>query len=132
MLGFLTLGVFSNNFVLFIIAGALIGLGLSALLGAPLRYIMLNESRADERSVAQGVVAIFTSTGQLLGAALTGAIAASRALTTGLAAGYSLAFLITGLISLLLIAVAFRLKHRAAEQATIKQNEITAKTDQTA
>jgi EmrB/QacA subfamily drug resistance transporter len=129
MLGFLTLGVFSNNFVLFIIAGALIGLGLSALLGAPLRYIMLNESRADERSVAQGVVAIFTSTGQLLGAALTGAIAASRALTTGLAAGYSLAFLITGLISLLLIAVAFRLKNRSAEQATIKQNEITAKAD---
>jgi len=28
-----------------------------------------------------------------------------------------------------LIAVAFRLKNRSAEQATIKQNEITAKAD---
>ena len=93
---------------------------------------MLNESRADERSVAQGVVAIFSSTGQLLGAALTGAIAASRALTTGLAAGYSLAFLITGLLSLVLIAVAFLLKNHEVEQKTIQQNEITVKSDQAA
>jgi EmrB/QacA subfamily drug resistance transporter len=129
MLGFIMLGLFSSSMALFILAGVLIGLGLSALLGAPLRYIMLNESTLAERSVAQGVVAVFSSTGQLLGAALTGAIAASRSATAGAAAGYSLAFFITGLLSLLLFGITFLLKNRASEQATVQHNEKTPATD---
>ena len=129
MLGFILLGLFSGSMALFITAGVLIGLGLSALLGAPLRYIMLNESKLEERSVAQGVVAVFSSTGQLLGGALTGAIAASYSLTSGAAAGYSLAFLVTGMLSLLLFIIAFLLKNRTDEQATVKSNQRSAEKD---
>jgi len=110
-------GLFSSSLAMFIFSGVLIGLGLSALLGAPLRYIMLNESRLEERSVAQGVVAIFSSAGQLLGGALTGAIASSRTGSGGAGAGYSLAFLVIGGISLVLAVLALQLKSRQAEQA---------------
>ncbi len=48
----------------FILAGFIIGLGLSALLGAPVRYIMLNEAPAADRTAAQGGIALFTSIGQ--------------------------------------------------------------------
>jgi predicted phage tail protein len=74
-------------------------------------------------------VAVFSSTGQLLGAALTGAIAASRSVTAGAAAGYSLAFFITGLLSLLLFGITFLLKNRASEQATVQRNEKAPATD---
>jgi EmrB/QacA subfamily drug resistance transporter len=128
-LGMALLGLFSHSMFFFILAGVFIGLGLSSLLGAPLRYVMLNESSAAERSTAQGVVAVFSSTGQLLGASLTGAIAASRAQTAGAAAGYSLAFLITGIISLVMVGIAFLLKNRTTEQATVKQNETRVETN---
>lgn len=123
-IGLVMLGMFSGYLELFILSGALIGLGMSALLGAPMRYIMLNESKASERSVAQGVLAVFTSTGQLTGAALTGAMAASLAQTQGTAAGYSLAFMVIGGLSLGLVLLALLLKKRAAEQATARENEI--------
>lgn len=123
VLGFSMLGLFSANIALFIIACALIGLGLSALLGAPLRYIMLNESSKEERSVAQGIVAVFASTGQLLGSALTGSIAASFSLTRGIASGYSLAFLVTGFVGLILFGLSFLLKNRASELETVRNNE---------
>ena len=118
--GMVLVGLFSSSLAMFIFSGVLIGLGLSALLGAPLRYIMLNESRLEERSVAQGVVAIFTSAGQLLGGALTGAIASSRTSAGGAGAGYSLAFLVIGAISLVLAVIALQLKSRQAEQAAVK------------
>ena len=122
--GFIMLGLFSSNMGLFITACALIGLGLSALLGAPLRYIMLNESTAAERSVTQGIVAVFSSTGQLLGSALTGSIAASFAQSRGTAAGYSLAFMVTGLVAVVLFGLSLFLKNRANELETVKKNEV--------
>ncbi len=118
--GMVLVGLFSSSLAMFIFSGVLIGLGLSALLGAPLRYIMLNESRLEERSVAQGVVAIFTSAGQLLGGALTGAIASSRTSAGGAGTGYSLAFLVIGGISLLLAVLSLQLKKRQAEQAVVQ------------
>ncbi len=118
--GMALVGLFSGSLAVFITAGVLIGLGLSALLGAPLRYIMLNESRLEERSVAQGVVAIFTSAGQLLGGALTGAIASSGGASGSPSAGYSLAFLTIGAMSLLLALMALRLKNRQAEQSAAR------------
>ncbi len=123
MIGMTLLGLFATNLVLFIFAGVLIGFGLSTLLGAPLRYITLNEAKVSERSVAQGVISIFSSAGQMLGGALIGAIAASRIQTMGAAAGYSLAFLIMGIISLILVGISFKLKNRAAEQNQVLNNE---------
>ncbi len=95
-------------------ASILIGLGLAALLGAPIRYITINESPEADRAAAQGVVTIFTSTGQLVGAALVGAVVAS---VGGGIAGYTRAFLVLGIVMLVLLALATLLKSRARERA---------------
>lgn len=125
--GMFMLGLLANNLWLFILAGILIGLGMSALLGAPMRYIMLNEARVSERSVAQGVLAVFASAGQLIGSTLTGAIAASHTQGAGSgAAGYTLAFLVLGGFSLVLVLLSMLLKNRAAELETAQHNEVAA------
>lgn len=98
----------------FYAASILIGLGLAALLGAPIRYITINESPEDARAAAQGVVTIFTSTGQLVGAALVGAVAAS---VGGGLLGYTRAFFVLGVVMVVLLGVATLLKSRAQEQA---------------
>ena len=113
------LGNFAANMAMFIISGLLIGLGLVALLGAPLRYIMLNEVSAADRSSAQGVLTLFTSVGQLMGASVVGAVAASGG---GGAAGFSSAYLVTGGIAVVLALIAFNLKSRAAERETVTRN----------
>ncbi|MCB0054977.1 MAG: hypothetical protein KDE01_35410, partial [Caldilineaceae bacterium] len=92
--------------------------GLSALLGAPIRYIMLNEVGADDRASAQAVATIFTSVGQLVGAALVGAVAASAG---GGVDGYGMAYLVIGVVALMLTVLAFGLKSQSAEVATVKE-----------
>jgi len=85
-----------------IVAGALVGLGLSGLLGAPLRYILLAEVPADERAAAQGLLTIFIGIGQLLCGVLIGAIASSAG---GGAVGYREAFgTIAVLVALMAVA----------------------------
>ena len=123
--GMLLLGVQASSLWLFILSGILIGLGMSALLGAPMRYIMLNEARLSERSVAQGVLGVFTSAGQLIGGTLTGAIAASQGAGDG-ARGYMLAFLVIGGLSLILVLLSTLLKNRAEELETVRRNEAAA------
>ena len=100
---------------LFLLAGVLVGGGLSSLLGAPIRYIMLNEAAPGDRSVAQGVTTLSGSVGQLIGGALVGAVAASSADSV---AGYSNAYLVVGVLSIILILAASQLKNRASELAT--------------
>ena len=117
--GMVLLGLFNGTLGLFILAGVVIGLGLSALLGAPIRYIMLSEAAAADRAAAQGVMTLFTSTGQLLSAALVGAVAASQG---GGADGYSTAFLVIAGVALVLLVLSFGLKTRAAEMATMQAN----------
>jgi multidrug resistance protein len=121
-IGMFLLSQFAASMTLFIISGLLIGLGLSALLGAPVRYIMLNEATASERSVAQGVVTLFSSIGQLTGSALVGAVAASRAGLSALA-GYSTAFLLVAISGTVLVVISVFLKDRGAEMDTIQSTE---------
>lgn len=118
--GLFTLSVYPGQWPLFITASVFIGLGLSALLGAPIRYIMLNEARQEDRAAAQAVITVFTSTGQLLSGALVGAIAAS---TGGGVTGYSLAFKVIGVVILSLILLTLGLKNRARELATTTQSD---------
>jgi EmrB/QacA subfamily drug resistance transporter len=106
--GMLLMSLFTTNLVMFIVSSLLIGLGLSALLGAPIRYIMLNEACLEERSIAQGTVALFTSTGQLLSGALVGAVAASSS--------YANAFFMIAIIGLLLVFTSLFLKNRVEER----------------
>ncbi len=91
---------------------ALIGLGLSALLGAPLRYIMNRETEPHERASGQAVLTIFTSTGQIVSAALVGALVAGLGGGMG---GLRSAFLSLGFLSVILILLTFRLKTRQQE-----------------
>lgn len=102
----------------YLTAGVLVGLGLSALLGAPIRYITLAETTQLDRSAAQGMVSIFTSVGQLLGGAAVGAVAASAG---GAAGGYQAAFAMIGALAVVLFGVALLLRStgpvRTAEPA---------------
>jgi MFS family permease len=61
----------------FYLSGALVGFGMSALLGAPLRYIALHEAGAERRGAGQGLLTLCVSVGQLVGAALIGGVVGS-------------------------------------------------------
>ncbi len=100
---------------LFVVGGIIGGFGFSALLGAPLRYIVLNEASAADRGTAQGLLTVFLAIGQLSGAAVIGGVAASRG---GGTQGYQLALLILGILTAVLAVAAFGLKSRAVERAT--------------
>jgi len=118
--GMLALSLFSESWPLFFAATILIGLGLSALLGAPIRYIMLNEAPVEDRTVAQALITIFTGVGQLFSGASVGAIVASAG---GGVAGYSAAYGIIGVVAILLLFLSTGLKSRAIEQATMAENK---------
>lgn len=96
-----------------ILATALMGLGLASVLGAPLRYILLNEAAPEDRTAAQGLLTIFTSIGQLLSGALVGAVAQSHGGGHG---GYGAAFTVIGVITILAALSAPFLKSRAQEK----------------
>lgn len=117
-LGTIMMGLWGSSQVGYYGGSILVGFGLAALLGAPIRYIMLNEAAARERAAAQSVATVFTSVGQLVGAAVVGAIVDS----VGGAAGYSAAFLTIGGIAIVLAILAFALKSRGQELATVAAN----------
>lgn len=58
-------------------AGVMVGFGMSALLGAPLRYIALQESGEGRRGAGQGLLTLCVSIGQLIGAAVVGGVVGS-------------------------------------------------------
>ncbi len=127
--GFFLLSQVSTSTVGFISSGILIGLGLSALLGAPLRYILLNEAAASERSTAQGVITVFGSIGQLIGSALIGGLAYSFG--SGVS-GYQTAFIVVALIFAILAGMAFFLKGRSDEIAKARKTEGAQEKEKTA
>jgi len=113
----LTAGMFGLTFhslsiVTFYIAAAFIGLGMGFLVGAPLRYIMLNEAKKSERGSAQGMLTIFTGMGQLFGGVLVGAIASSRG---GGEIGLRFSYFWVAVIMFVLFAVTLGLKNRQKE-----------------
>lgn len=122
-LGALMLSIWNAALWSFILAGVVIGLGLSALLGAPVRYIMLNEAPESERAAAQGAIAIFTSIGQLISSALVGAIAASAGGGVG---GYGAAYLAIGILAAVLAMLTLGLKSRWQEMQPIDHSISTA------
>jgi EmrB/QacA subfamily drug resistance transporter len=107
----------------FIASGAVIGLGLSSLLGAPMRYIMLNEASAADRTSAQGMISLSTSVGQLTSSALIGAVAASIG---GGVKGYGTAYMVVGVTAGLMVILTLGLKNHQQELSTVVQNAQTA------
>jgi EmrB/QacA subfamily drug resistance transporter len=110
----------------FIASGMVIGLGLSSLLGAPMRYIMLNEASAEDRTSAQGVITLFTSIGQMASSAIVGAVAASMG---GGVTGYSSAYMVVGVIAAVMVILTLGLKNQQQERATQSQAESIPATD---
>ncbi len=121
--GMLAVGAAEPTPAAFYAAGIVIGLGLAALLGSSLRYVMLNEAPPAERGSAQGVLTLFTSIGQLTGAALVGALVASRG---GALEGYALAFQVVGGAMLALTLLSLGLKARRDELATVARHAAAA------
>lgn len=108
--GILIYGAAAMDFVSFIGGGIVSGIGLAALLGAPLRYIILEEARPEDRTSAQGLLNIFLAIGQLTGAAIVGAVAASRG---GGQIGYQAAFIVLAALTLAMLLLSFRLRAQA-------------------
>jgi MFS family permease len=116
--GMAIMALLSTTTTLFYLASMLIGGGLSCLLGSSLSYILLNEAERTERTVAQGVVTLFMTVGQLTGGALVGAIATS---SVDAADGYRTAFLVIAGAAFVLMLLAPLLKGRQAEMERARQ-----------
>ncbi len=118
-IGMFALALNNGSLILFYTAASISGIGMGFLLGAPLRYIMLKEARASERASGQGVLTLFTGTGQLFGSALVGAVASSQG---GGSTGLQIAYGMVGAILFLLIIVSFNLKSRTEELNTVQES----------
>jgi multidrug resistance protein len=105
----------SASRVNFYTAGIFMGLGSAMLQGSALRYIMLNEVQSSERALGQGIITLFTSTGQMTGVTLIGIIVAS---VSSKLDGYSKSFLTIAIIALSVMLMSYRLKSRSEELAS--------------
>ncbi len=114
VIGVLLISLETQVISLFYTGTALFGLGLSALVGSSLRYIVLNEVNASERAVSQGMITIFTSTGQITGSVVIGIIAVAA----GGLKGYQNAFLFLSVLTFLLVLLSLFLKGHKKEMET--------------
>ncbi len=104
-IGFYMMSVTGTSLFFYYLNGTFIGLGMSVLSGSSLRYIMLNNTDAEDRAVSQGMLTIFTSVGQLAGSALVGILLAS------FTNGYTLIFTGISVLLAILIFVSVKLKN---------------------
>lgn len=111
--GMLLMGMFQSIWPGFILGTVFIGFGISALLGAPIRYVILNETPQELRSTGQGLMAIFTSAGQLLTAAVIAAVISSH---HNAPEGFALAYLGVGVFTCALLLPAWRLKSKSVRE----------------
>ena len=89
---------FIPQFWAFVASTVVVGLGISGLLGAPLRYMMITKAPAQFRGSAQGVLAVMIGLGQLFGGAAAGAIAAEEH-SLGLAHAYREVFAAAAIVT---------------------------------
>ena len=105
--GLLVYSLADINYATFIGGGMVVGVGVAALLGAPLRYIVLEEARPEDRASTQGLLNIFLAIGQLSGAAIVGAVATSAG---GGTTGYQTSFMVLAAITVVIGSIAFAMK----------------------
>jgi len=115
IIGLFLLSMYSTRFNMFIFAAVLIGVGMSTAIGSPPRYIMLVESPPKERASGQALINIITSAGQLVGGALIGAVIGSYA---GQLRGYEFAFVLMGVVAIVMTILAMRLKSKKQQLKT--------------
>jgi MFS family permease len=109
--GLVLFGLLSGNYIWFFINTILIGTGLISLLGAPVRYIVLNNTPATERATQQGLLSVFSGIGQLISGVMIGGIIESMG---GGLLGFSVAFITVGVISLSLFIESLFLRSKAS------------------
>jgi MFS family permease len=97
-----------------VLAMVIAGIGFGALLGAPTRYIVTNETTERTRATAIGLLSQFLIIGQILGGSIAGGIM-GNALSD--AAAYRNTYLAFAAIALLALAVTATLRPRRAEIA---------------
>jgi MFS family permease len=110
--GLMAFGLLALTRASFFGAGALTGLGLAVLLGAPLRYVVMREVAEDQRGAGQGLLTLSLSIGQLAGAALVGGVTTARA---GQLSGFQEAYLWIGAGTAIVLVLSTGLK-RAVER----------------
>jgi MFS family permease len=109
--GLVMLALAPLDLVSFYSAGAVIGFGLSALLGAPLRYITLQEAGEERRGSGQGLLTLCVSIGQLIGSALIGGLVGSTGDALG---GYRHALLAVSAVCALALMLSLALRGRVS------------------
>ena len=114
-IGLFLLSIFPTSFYIFIFASVLVGVGMSTAIGSPPRYIMLVESPPEQRAAGQALINIITSGGQLIGGALIGAVIGSYA---GELIGYEYAFLVMGVVAILMTILTVGLKSKEEQFKT--------------
>jgi MFS family permease len=108
--GLFILGLVIKNVLIFYIGEALLGLGLA--MRASLNYIILNEVSPRERASTQGMLIIFVSVGQLMGAALAGSLVSPDSHETS---GFGTMYFIMCILSFVLVFCTVFLKTRKKE-----------------
>jgi predicted MFS family arabinose efflux permease len=109
--GYFGLGITGNDKTIFYSAGIILGFGFSVLSGSALRYIMLNETNINDRAVSQGILNIFISLGQIIGASIIGVMVAD---TFG-GSAYKVVFMYLSGILIFTFIFALHLKKREEE-----------------
>ncbi len=103
-----------DSMPLAIVAMIVAGLGFGALLGAPTRYIVTNETGASTRATAVGLLSQALIVGQILGSALIGSIIGNL---RSEAAGYRFAYLSACAIALVALFITSTLQSRSVERS---------------
>ena len=117
-IGLTVIAIYPNNFLLFVIAGCVIGVGMVTIIGAPLRYIVLSEAKPTERGAGQAIVNMLSSAGQLIGGALIGGIIASF---SGIL-GYKVSLILAAIVAFVAFLFTLKLKSRDEQMKTMKSN----------
>ena len=107
------------SFILFIVAGCLIGVGMVTIIGAPLRYIVLCEAKPYERGAGQAIVNMLSSAGQLIGGALIGGVIASFSDILG----YKISLILAAIVAFIAFLFTLKLKGRNEQIETMKSNQ---------
>jgi amino acid permease len=94
--------------------GILVGLSLAALLGAPLRFLVNSNTERSMRASGQGVVTVSTGTGQIISAALLGALITSLGNSIQ---SFMSSFLVISIIGIFVMILAFLLPKNNNAQA---------------
>ncbi len=111
-LGLLIFALGFDSFALSVVAMIVAGIGFGALLGAPTRYIVTNESTERTRATAIGLLSQFLIVGQIVGGSVAGGIMGTAISDE---AAYRTTYLAFSAVALAALAITATLRSRRQE-----------------